>query len=493
MRARAAGVHRRRRPAQWAAADLSRMVMEPSSTAWLLVVAVVVAVLVGNAAAADLVGTCKVFPKTDFNGHDLKSGKTGNFEQCCSLCDGTAGCNYWTFMPPRTCYMKTSAAGRRPSPDAGASAYTSGCKNASCILPPPSPPPNLGSYGCDPHGGERGVCVNGAGNFPNSSCGGGCASTSQPARCTKDWDCSLAGTCVSGKCVCDAWASGSDCSYLNFQPIDRKSGLGYIDPTWSSWGGNAVLGKDRQWHLFMAEIGPSGRKGLGGWQSHSQVAHAVSDSPAGPYKRKALVAAPEHHNPTLKVSPVDGTWHLYSIDKGSGPIVVSSSSDEGETWTSTTPGSVVSAEQNPGPFLWNNGSMTMWYRDHATTSSPCSDESIGVQYCSNATAMCSGGFNPVYTHTSEDPSVFIDTRGNYHMLINALPGRCSPKLQQGGHAWSQDGITWSEPRVGAYNTTVVFTDGTNMTCNRRERPQIVQDCKSSSQKSWTHHWILSFV
>jgi hypothetical protein len=239
--------------------------------------------------------------------------------------------------------------------------------------------------------------------------------------------------------------------------------------------GNAVLGKDKQWHLFMAEIGPAGRKGLGGWQAHSQLAHAVAKSPAGPYKRKALVAAPEHHNPTLKVSPIDQSWNLYSISRGSGPIVASSSSDEGETWTSTTPGVEVSSEQNPGPLLWKNGSMTMWYRDHAQTSSPCSGESIGVQYCDNKTAMCSGGINPVYSHTSEDPSVFIDSRGNYHMLVNALPGGCVPKLQQGGHAWSRDGIVWSEPRVGAYNTTVVFTDGTSMQCSRRERPQMVQD------------------
>eukprot|EP01043_Picozoa_sp_COSAG02_P072942 COSAG02_NODE_13966_length_1326_cov_1.089650_2_plen_101_part_00 len=61
------------------------------------------------------------------------------------------------------------------------------------------------------------------------------------------------------------------------------------------------------------------------------------------------------------------------------------------------------------------------------------------------------------------------------MLVNALPGRCVPKVQQGGHAWSSDGITWSEPRVGAYNTTIELVDGTSMTCSRRERPQIVQD------------------
>ena len=45
------------------------------------------------------------------------------------------------------------------------------------------------------------------------------------------------------------------------------------------------------------------------------------------------------------------------------------------------------------------------------------------------------------------------------------------------HAWSKDGSTWSEPRTGAYNTTVQFTDGTSMTCVRRERPQMVLDRK----------------
>jgi hypothetical protein len=231
----------------------------------------------------------------------------------------------------------------------------------------------------------------------------------------------------------------------------------------------------------MAEIAcPEGstntRCGLGGWQSNSQVAHAVSLHPAGPYKRQELVLPREHHNPTLKVSPVDGSWNLYSISKGSGPIVTSSSADQGGTWTDVTPGMVVSNEQNPGPVLYKNGSMTMFYRDHANLTTPtCSPESIGVQYCANKNALCSGGRNPIYQHTSEDPSVFQDTRGNWHMLVNALPGGCNPKLQQGGHAWSTDGITWSEPRTGAYNTTMMLTDGSSMTCNRRERPQMILD------------------
>ena len=73
---------------------------------------------------------------------------------------------------------------------------------------------------------------------------------------------------------------------------------------------------------------------------------------------------------------------------------------------------------------------------------------------------------------------------NNNRLINALPGACIPKLQQGGHAWSLDGVTWSEPRVGAYNTTIEFSEpmimadgtvATSMVCDRRERPQMILD------------------
>jgi hypothetical protein len=95
--------------------------------------------------------------------------------------------------------------------------------------PAPAPP---AYWGCDPFGGERGSCVNYHGNFKDSTCDGTCgANASTPVyKCKTDWDCSLSGTCdtASGKCTCDAWASGSDCSYLRFKAID-KAAIGYVD------------------------------------------------------------------------------------------------------------------------------------------------------------------------------------------------------------------------------------------------------------------------
>ena len=41
-------------------------------------------------------------------------------------------------------------------------------------------------------------------------------------------------------------------------------------------------------------------------------------------------------------------------------------------------------------------------------------------------------------------------------------------------AQCQDGLTWSEPRVGAFNETATFLNGSEMWC-RRERPQMILD------------------
>ena len=136
----------------------------------------------------------------------------------------------------------------------------------------------------------------------------------------------------------------------------------------------------------------------------------------------------------------------------------------------------VSPRQNPGPLLNEDGTTYLYYRaDGMDIPSPtCSDEGIAMQICKSDNEACDPPNDLlVFPHTGEDPSVFKDDKGRYHMLFNALPYKCVPKFQQGGHAWSLDGINWSAPRLGAFDTTIQFTDGTNMKCERRERPQMV--------------------
>ena len=111
-------------------------------------------------------------------------------------------------------------------------------------------------YYCDPDGGGRGACLDvrempgtmapSTPVFRSASCNNSCPNT-LPHRCESDWDCSLAGDCVNQKCVCDAWATGADCSYLNMLPVDPER-LGYLDDVHSSWGGTVLYSQaDKQW------------------------------------------------------------------------------------------------------------------------------------------------------------------------------------------------------------------------------------------------------
>ncbi len=407
----------------------------------------------------------------------VKGGVMGLYE-CPDGCHETAG---------NAPYCANDSGG-----GAGEVRKTNGYKGGPCRVRDPDAPPE---YRCD----DGGVCImavgtpksqfKGKGVYYDDTCDGKCGNgregdlnswIANGKRCNSDWDCSLAGTCTpQGQCSCDPWADGVDCSYLKFQPVD-KTRLGYLHERHTSWGGSIVQSATTGlYHMFISEIlckvDTSIRKrcGLSAWQTHSRIVEATSTEVDGPYKRLKQVLPPEHHNPSVHISPTTGHWHLFTIGGPSGPIERMISTDEGKTWSNAI---TISPEQNPGPLLLPDGSTRLFYRgDGMSIPSPtCSDEGISMQECANENEPChpSNGI-PIISHTGEDPSVFIDHRGNYHMLFNALPYKCVPKLQQGGHAWSKDGIEWSTPRVGAFDMTIQFTDGSSMKCERRERPQMV--------------------
>mmetsp|Transcript_5596 Transcript_5596/g.12126 ORF Transcript_5596/g.12126 Transcript_5596/m.12126 type:complete len:637 (+) Transcript_5596:94-2004(+) len=374
------------------------------------------------------------------------------------------------------------------------SKHTMGDKGGACRVRNPDAPPE---YRCD----YGGVCImavgspkdqfKGVGQYYDDTCDGKCgdgrkgeltAWIAEKRPCTTDLECSLSGVCTpEGKCECDPWAEGPDCSYLKFEPVDRAR-LGYLDERHSSWGGSVVQKSDDSYHMYVSEIickeDPDVRKrcGLNNWETHSRIAQATSTSIEGPYRRLAsdpVILPPEHHNPSIHVKPTTGDWHLFTISGPTGPIERMISSDEGKTWGNPK---TVSPRQNPGPLMMKDGSTYLFYRaDGLDIPLPtCSNEGISVTHCPSDDGPC----NPpndmlIFGHTGEDPSVFVDHRGNYHMLFNALPYKCVPKFEQGGHAWSADGFNWSDPRIGAFDTTVKFTDGTDMKCERRERPQMV--------------------
>lgn len=74
--------------------------------------------------------------------------------------------------------------------------------------------------------------------------------------CSTDVDCSLSGTCVAGKCVCEQWTKGPDCAALNLIPLASEAELApAVLPVanMTRWGSSPVF-DNGVYHLFSAEM-----------------------------------------------------------------------------------------------------------------------------------------------------------------------------------------------------------------------------------------------
>jgi hypothetical protein len=149
--------------------------------------------------------------------------------------------------------------------------------------------------------------------------------------CKSDMDCSLNGVCnvSTGVCRCDKpWVGnvdGSnqlpDCGYLDFLPSPVSScgpacafhgGPSSVDEAWTSWGMSVLAVSSTEYHGFVAEM--ANECGLGAWTKGSQVIHATSPTPTGPYTRVPgdPVVPAWSHNPQQIVAP-DGTHVILCV------------------------------------------------------------------------------------------------------------------------------------------------------------------------------------
>ncbi|GAA3585285.1 alpha-L-fucosidase [Snuella lapsa] len=85
-----------------------------------------------------------------------------------------------------------------------------------------------------------------------------------------------------------------------------------------NWGTSILKGEDGKYHMFYARW--KKEYGFTGWLTHSEIAHATSKSPAGPWKFKDVVLegarnnrwdAITAHNPKIKY--FEGKYYLYYI------------------------------------------------------------------------------------------------------------------------------------------------------------------------------------
>jgi len=103
---------------------------------------------------------------------------------------------------------------------------------------------------------------------------------------------------------------------INSQNIDQDHIFDASD--FFHWGGSIIKGDDGKYHLFYSRW--KSDYSFFGWLTHSEIAHATSDSPYGPWKYQETVLrgrrdyfwdAITAHNP--KIKHFNGKYYLYYI------------------------------------------------------------------------------------------------------------------------------------------------------------------------------------
>ena len=72
----------------------------------------------------------------------------------------------------------------------------------------------------------------------------------------------------------------------------------------------------------------------------------------------------------------------------------------------------------------------------------------------------------MFPDVQEDPGIFRDARGNFHILTHDFAD------PTGGHAFSADGLNWTFAGQ-AYGRTMQLANGSSVSFSRRERPQVL--------------------
>jgi hypothetical protein len=253
---------------------------------------------------------------------------------------------------------------------------------------------------------------------------------------------------LRGKLTRNAW--GGD----NVLPRDVLNGIEH--PKWSYWGGNAVLGEDGKYHLYVCRWPENAEKGHFDYHN-SVVIHAVADHPMGPYEYQDTIG--HGHNPTL-----------YKTDKGYVIYCV---------------GKFYYSKDLNGP--WKHNAFDFHKRERWCvqrrvnfTFAPREDGSHTAISRRGFAWVSPDGFKdwhlisaesvyPKVEGVFEDPLMWKD-HVQYHLVANDWKGRIAYYMR------SKDGIHWVTEPGEAYAPGIDrYEDGTAPDWYKYERIRVLQD------------------
>ena len=366
--------------------------------------------------------------------------------------------------------------------------------------------------------------------------------------CLRDEDCSLNGICnkTHGDCVCRAGWRGHNCQQLALAPQPRIPAYGGA-PNITSWGGSILRETDDTavddtiitqtsttatstrttfsssssssassaanaapapasaavYHLYVTE--ETDGKGLASWETNSQIVHAVADTPTGPYRRLDLVAAPSHSNPQILRAPpppasngnnssnaTSMTLLLFHIAGGGSFRLMTASSYNGPWIPQHFP---VGTCNNPTAAFARNGSLYLvchngGFEMYALDPAPGRPAYLSPN-ARGPMPLFPGGQHPNAPGNCEDPFLFFDRNGYFHVIAHCytcywypsngftLDGRyrgpCSSNASCSGHGFSRTGEpgtwTWIGGEDAPYNFTERTSEpSTTVSFSTRERP-----------------------
>lgn len=298
--------------------------------------------------------------------------------------------------------------------------------------------------------------------------------------------------------------------------VKRTSGF-WMDDYWC-WDATVIKGDDGVYHMF-ASRWPKDITFHPGWMTNSEVVHAVSDTPEGPYTFKA-VALPSRgpgfwdgrstHNPTIRKH---GDTYLMFYMGSTNPL---GEAPRGEKFELTDPRCLVSRANkriglaisksldgpwerfdrpilepkggtfysfftsNPAPVVHADGSVLLVFK----TRRYLEDGSYSQMMLGLARAPHYRGpyavvgdkpiLGPDNVGQLEDPFVWQNAEGGYELIAKDMSGQIVGEKHAGVHAVSSDGETWTlAAKPKAWTRTLTFDDGKTETMGQLERPFIL--------------------
>lgn len=315
--------------------------------------------------------------------------------------------------------------------------------------------------------------------------------------------------CVYGLVALKAEAQEGASYRLQLKQADKQSVLS--SPDYYTWGGSPIRGKDGKYHLYYSRWKKC--YGFLAWVTHSEVAHAVSDSPLGPYHFHDLalpVRGAQYwdglntHNPTIHY--YDGKYYLYytgntgdSIDcktelnkshRNNQRIGVAVSSSPNGPWRRMDkPVIDVSPDSNaydalmtanPSVTRMKDGKYLMVYKAVAKKNKGKWSGPV-VHLCAIADRP-DGPFakNPTPIFTSdksdfpaEDPYIWYQHH-YYYAIVKDMRGDFTHAGRSLALFYSKDGLHWN-PTNNCLLTTpqINWKDGTVTKLQHLERPQLL--------------------